>query len=206
MLYSYIITRDYGFAPNPFYGYCTLATCKPRIRKYALIGDWVVGTESKSMGHDGKRIIFAMRIDEKLTFKEYWNDRRFRCKRPVMNGSKKQMYGDNIYKYDEELDMLIQVNSHHSLANGKKNSLNYDRDIKGEYVLVSNKFWYFGADGPEIPIIFAKEIIKQGIGHKIIDDDSLIESFISWLEMNYEEGYVGEPYEFKKDFERYNGK
>ena len=31
--YSYIITRDYGFAPNPFGGVCTLATCKPKIRK-----------------------------------------------------------------------------------------------------------------------------------------------------------------------------
>ena len=42
-LYSYVITRDYGFAPNPFWNICTLATCKPQIREHALKGDWVAG-------------------------------------------------------------------------------------------------------------------------------------------------------------------
>lgn len=42
-LYAYSITRDFGFAPNPFHGICTLATCKPRIRKAANIGDWILG-------------------------------------------------------------------------------------------------------------------------------------------------------------------
>ena len=37
-LYSYVITRDYGFAPNPFGGICTLATCKPGIRNHAKVG------------------------------------------------------------------------------------------------------------------------------------------------------------------------
>lgn len=38
-LYAYAITRDLGFAPNPFHGFCTLATCKPGIRKTAKVGD-----------------------------------------------------------------------------------------------------------------------------------------------------------------------
>lgn len=42
-LYSYVITRDYGFAPNPFWGICSLATCKPQIRQRALKGDWIAG-------------------------------------------------------------------------------------------------------------------------------------------------------------------
>lgn len=25
--FSYIVARDYGFAPNPFHGFCTLANC-----------------------------------------------------------------------------------------------------------------------------------------------------------------------------------
>ena len=41
-LFSYVVRSDGGFAPNPFFGYCTLATCKPRIRKGALVGDWIV--------------------------------------------------------------------------------------------------------------------------------------------------------------------
>ena len=40
-IHSYVVRYDSGFAPNPFYGYCTLATCKPNIRRSADIGDWV---------------------------------------------------------------------------------------------------------------------------------------------------------------------
>ena len=42
-LYSYIITEDTGFSPNPFWGCCTLADCKPEIRRNAKVGDWIVG-------------------------------------------------------------------------------------------------------------------------------------------------------------------
>ena len=41
---SYIITHDYGFAPNPYGGFLTLATCKPKIRNSAKIGDILVGS------------------------------------------------------------------------------------------------------------------------------------------------------------------
>ena len=39
-IYSYVVRYDSGFAPNPFYGYCTLATCKPDIRGR---GGWRLG-------------------------------------------------------------------------------------------------------------------------------------------------------------------
>lgn len=32
-IYTYIMTDDYSFAPNPYFGLCTLACCKPKIRK-----------------------------------------------------------------------------------------------------------------------------------------------------------------------------
>ena len=98
MLYSYVLRRDYGFAPNPFFGYCTLATCKPIIRRVAQVNDWVVGTGSAAKGSPvSGRLIYAMRVSEKLTFAQYWEDERFANKKPVMNGSLKQKYGDNIY-------------------------------------------------------------------------------------------------------------
>jgi hypothetical protein len=49
-LRSYVITSDTGFAPNVTGGYCTLATCKPRIRRNADVGEWILGTPSKSDG------------------------------------------------------------------------------------------------------------------------------------------------------------
>lgn len=88
-IYSYIVKRDYGFAPNPFYGYCTLATCKPVIRKHAEIGDIIVGIGSGGKNSVYKnRMIFAMKISEVLTYDQYWNDIRFQKKKPIMSGSK----------------------------------------------------------------------------------------------------------------------
>ena len=47
-MFSYVITHDSGFAPNPFQGFLTLATCKPLVRKTAKVGDVLVGTGSAS--------------------------------------------------------------------------------------------------------------------------------------------------------------
>ena len=76
-LYSYVVARDFGFAPNPFFGFCTLATCKPKIREHASVGDWVVGTGAKvRYGYSG-RLIYAMQVSEVLDFNTYWSDPRF---------------------------------------------------------------------------------------------------------------------------------
>ncbi len=114
-LFSYVVARDFGFAPNPFYGFCTLATCKPEIRKQAQIGDWIVGTGSNQLNCLNK-LIYVMRITDKITYNDYWHDSRYKCKKPIMNGSLKQMYGDNIYYKD--YNKWHQVHSHHSLENG----------------------------------------------------------------------------------------
>lgn len=58
-LYSYVVARDYGFAPNPFYAACTLATCKPRIRKTAKPNDWVLGTGCAERKRSGT-LVYAM--------------------------------------------------------------------------------------------------------------------------------------------------
>lgn len=87
-VWSYKVARDYGFAPNPFHGVCTLACCKPLIRGHADIGDWVIGAGSKANGLWGK-IVYAMIVDETLTFDQYWNDHRFQVKKPVIGGTHK---------------------------------------------------------------------------------------------------------------------
>ena len=81
-LFTYIVTHDRGLAPNPFHGVCTLACCKPRVRETAQIRDWVVGLTPRALGN---RIIYAMRVTEKVLFKDYWLDSRFECKRPDMD-------------------------------------------------------------------------------------------------------------------------
>src|SRR5687767_10285479 len=98
-VYIYVVARDFGFAPNPFHGYCTLATCKPGIRSKAEVNDWVIGIGGRRLKATG-RCIFAMRVSKRITFNEYWSDPTYRDKKPVRNGSCKMMVGDNIYHYD----------------------------------------------------------------------------------------------------------
>ena len=98
-LYSYVVAFDSGFAPNPFYGHCTLATCKPKIRRTAQIGDWIIGTGSGNKKvKRGGYLVHAMQVTEILTTNEYWNDARFQNKKPNLNGGWKRASGDNIYE------------------------------------------------------------------------------------------------------------
>lgn len=206
-LYSYVITRDYGFAPNPFGQYCSLATCKPLIRKSASIGDWIMGTGSASKEYNmGNRLIYVMKVDESMSFDMYWNNPRFQYKKPVMNGSKKQKYGDNIYFFDQSKGKYVQIDSHHSHGDGSTNEKNYYRDLRGEKVLVSSHFWYFGEEAPQIPEELVKKMIRAGIGYKKVSDTDVIEHFILWLSNRYERGLIGLPLLFGKNFERYRGK
>src|SRR5437870_7783881 len=73
ILFSYCVRHDGGAAPNPFWGVCTLVICKPRIRRAAKVGDWVVGTGSRRspVGDLSGAVVCAMRVGRKLTMAEY---------------------------------------------------------------------------------------------------------------------------------------
>ncbi|MDD5702591.1 MAG: hypothetical protein PHU23_11155 [Dehalococcoidales bacterium] len=150
-LYVYVVDRDFGFAPNPFHGYCTLATCKPGIRKVARKGDWVMGVGGTRMRATGK-CIYLMRVTEILTFDTYWSDIRFRLKRPVRNGSPVMMIGDNIYHKNVTAGDWIQEDSHHSNPDGSTNNTNLETDTQSENVLVSDHFFYFGSAAPSVDL------------------------------------------------------
>lgn len=192
--FSYKIEHDYGLAPNPFHGYCTLAICKSSIRrnKNLEIGDWIIGTGSKTLGKIHK-LIFAMRVEEKITFNNYWKDKRFESKKPILNGSLVQMYGDNIYHQDEHSGEWIQENSAHSLIDGTKNDVHLKRDIGGNYVIISKEFYYFGNKSPLIPNEYI-DICCDGrdMKRKFTSLD-LGQNFIFWLKSNYTIGIHGDP-------------
>jgi hypothetical protein len=201
-LYSYVVRRDYGFAPNPFHGWCTLATCKPQVRSTAKPGDWVLGTGSKAYGLDG-RVIYAMRVIEVCTFDEYWADPRFACKRPQLRGSLKQAYGDNIYHRGPD-GAWRQADSHHSLENGAPNPRNVAHDTGVDRVLLSQRFVYYGERALLIPEEFRsfgedrKDVCLRRRGHAVITGP-LRDHFVAWLEGVHENwGVVGLPSEFKR--------
>ena len=198
-LFSYIIARDYGFAPNPFNGLCTLATCKADIRKSAHIGDWIVGTGPKSQYNLAGHLIYAMKVDEILDYDTYWSDVRFQCKRPMLNGSLKQVYGDNIYHRDGR--RWAQADSHHSRANGRRNLLNLKSDIRSNRVLLAQKFVYYGSEALLIPKSLREfkrtneDICCPGRGYRV-KTGALVKSFERWLEKSNKWGLCGLPIEF----------
>lgn len=201
--YSYVVRRDFGFAPNPFNGMCTLATCKPNIRKHAKVGDWVFGTGSVSLKCQ-HYLIYAMKVTDKITFDEYWSNKEYTCKKPVMNGSLKTMYGDNIYHKDKD-DNWLQADSHHSYDNGEQNLYNLKRDTgETDSVLISKEFYYFGENRVLIPNSLKSYICKKGPGLKHADSDAS-KKLIEWIKKDFEPGYLGDPIQFE-EFDRYDGK
>ena len=198
-LFSYVVARDYGFAPNPFHGTCTLATCKPEIRSSICPGDWIAGTGSKTKNRH-ENLVYVMRVDEIMTFNEYWANIRFQRKKPRLAGSLKQAFGDNIYLSDADGGWR-QSDSHHSLKDGSPNLNNIRRDTKTDKVLIGDVYAYWGGSGPEIPLPFrdweSHDICKTGPGHKCHFPAAMVEAFVSWFMALEERGVLGEPLDWE---------
>jgi hypothetical protein len=206
-VYMYVVDRDFGFAPNPFHGACTLATCKPPIRKGASIGDWVVGMGGGRLKATG-RCIYAMQVTRTLSFNEYWGSPEFRVKRPVRNGSKVMMLGDNIYHRPEgEIDWR-QLDSHHSLQDGSPNPLNIEKDTKANRVLISTHFFYFGKEAPEVPPQILKSLgFENRIGHRVFDAETCT-ALLNWITSHRgaKNTVFADPFDFESSAKRYTGK
>lgn len=206
-LYSYVVAHDSGFAPNPFRNFCTLATCKPPIRRDASLGDWVVGTGSanKRKVDRGGFFVYAMRVCEILCFKQYWNDPRFKKKKPHLCGSYLMACGDNIY-YPLGDGKWGQLDSYHSNTDGSPHQKHIERDTKINRVLISDDFIYFGGEGPKIPDSL-KRLVKQGRGYRKLkyqnmEHRSIIMKFETWfkgLRAEGYKGYQGRPFDMIKE-------
>jgi hypothetical protein len=193
-LFSYVVARDFGFAPNPFGGVCTLATCKPDIRRTAQIGDWIAGTSSTA-GNQPPRLVYVMLVSEAVSFEQYWADVRFQQKKPDVAGSNKRAFGDNIYF--KANGAWKQVNSHHSLPGGRTNTANIARDTKTNRVLVASQYWYWGGTGPAVPARFRSfgdyDVCKKGPGHKNDFPPEMMAAFIKWVRGINAPGLLGRP-------------
>lgn len=202
-LYIYVLDRDFGFAPNPFHGYCTLATCKPKIRQGAQIGDWVIGVGGGRIRATG-RCVYLMKVTEILTFDTYWTDVRFQIKKPVRNGSLVMMVGDNIYHQDAGSDNWIQEDSHHSNPDGSPNISNLRTDTSSKKVLISDSFYYFGNTAPQIDLDSIG--YKNGRGfRKLPISDEHVRTLIQGIETKYGKHrcqIMSDPFNFKSAIKR----
>lgn len=199
--FRYKLDHDFGFAPNPFHGFLSLATCKSQLRmnRNLNIGDWIVGLGSKSMNNE-HRIIYAMMLEEIVNFDQYWDNPLYECKKAVINGSLVQMYGDNVYHTRKDKGVVIQEYCAHSKKGGRTNGKHWKRDISGKYVLLSHVFYYFGDKCPRIPSEFAYiENNSRAIKYKdLAGEDAKIQAFVDWLENTYGQGIHGDPCNWKE--------
>ncbi|MDE0554049.1 MAG: hypothetical protein OXI24_07545 [Candidatus Poribacteria bacterium] len=199
-LFSYIVRFDSGFAPNPFHGYCTLATCKPLIRDRAEINDWLVGTGSnaKNIRHGG-HLVYAMRVTEILSTKDYWADPRFEDKKPNLHYNWIAASGDNIY---EPLGngQWRQLGSYHSLRDGSASQKHIARDTGVPKVLISDDFVYFGGEGPQLPTEFCQggkaNLLLSIRNYQRVRQEETIAAFENWLRSLGVHGYQGKPWDW----------
>lgn len=152
-LFSYKLTHDSGFAPNPFWGVLTLATCKPGFRRSKRAGDWIAGFTSDRLCGDQvgrERLIFLMRIDEKMSIADYFRDPMFQRKIPDLS-AKEEIYraGDNIHR---PLCPYPTTASDFDLVQNRNHKEKHKvHDLSGKNVLISTEFVYFGRNPLSIP-------------------------------------------------------
>lgn len=176
--YSYCIPYDDGAAPNPYWGICTLTICKPKIRKTASIGDWVIGTGSKDVpGHGdlSNKLVYAMKITDKKTLAEYDEFCREECCKKIPNWTHRdhrRRLGDCIYDFSQDPPRQRP---------GVHKEKNIEKDLSGKYSLISNHFYYFGDNPIDLPE-FLRPIVRQGQGHRSNSNEPFIPKFLSWIE------------------------
>ncbi|MBE5934278.1 MAG: hypothetical protein E7262_00615 [Lachnospiraceae bacterium] len=203
MIYCYKIIRDYGFAPNPFFNVCTLATCKPQIRKSAKIGDWVAGFGGLKTSVPNK-LVYLMRVDNIKTFDEYWHDAEFLCKIPRFDKKYSYCYGDNIYHHNEKGEWIQEL-SHHSYED-RTNYVNLTHDTSVDRLLISYTYWYFGEKAIELPQDLAL-FIPNCRGYRKHRDDDKGKLLVEWVSTMHEKGIHGLPssWSLNSQFVRFKG-
>lgn len=134
-IYRYVVQYDGGSAPRPYGHICTLAICKPGIRKGATVGDWIIGV--RSCAHD--KIVYVMQVAQSMSLSEYWCDARFHERKAGSSPVPDNIYQPGINGNLEQVD------------NNVHNAGNKEADISGVNALIGERFWYFGKNSPRLP-------------------------------------------------------
>ena len=126
--------------------------------------------------------MIAMRVTEKMSHDDYWQDQRFEEKRPNLRQSIHKSRGDNIYHRNLETEEWIQEDSCHSRDDGTPNQDHISRDTKSDHVLVSDDFIYRGG-GPAIliPEFDGVTVVHQSRNHKNCFSEETVNSFVNWV-------------------------
>lgn len=175
-LFTYTIPVDDGAAPNPFYGMCSLAICKPGIRRTAQEGDWVAGLGSRNApgGDLSGHLVYAMCVEEVLSIQDYDHLAPTRWPHRIPNVRSlalQDRLGDCIYDYS---------GSTPTQRLGVHGAGNISTDLSGENVLISRDFYYFGNRARKLPD-YLLPICHQTQGHRSNSNAPFFGQFVSWV-------------------------
>ena len=188
-LCSYVMTHDFGFAPNPFGGYCTLAACTPNHCRVNLgEGDWLVGHSSVQYGQE---LIYAMKILEVLGLDCYYREPRFQFKKPQFGRTLREACGDNIYYKNQDGTWGRHKSGFHTERSRQ------EQDQKGDRVFIAKHFYYFGRESVKIPD-HLKGIIHAGPSCNCKHPEPLARAFVDWLQTSYTPGRHALPRDFEQ--------
>ncbi|MBE8992378.1 hypothetical protein [Nostoc sp. LEGE 12450] len=176
-LFSYCLRYDDGAAPNPFWELCTLAICKPVIRRAANIGDWVIGLGSTQspIGNINDCIVYAMQVTDKMTLRKYDEFCRVHCPHKIPKWNSEifeYRVGDCIYDYSQGEQPVLRPSVH--------DISNQETDLGGINVLMSRHFYYFGDKPVHLPDPLTS-IVHKNQGHKSTANQPYVIRFVTWI-------------------------
>ena len=168
-IYTYVIATDRGSAPNYDPPCTTLAICKPRIRHGAESGDLVLAFTGSNLSPEPHSVCWAGIVTEKMSFSEYWTDKRFATKKPGASATP-----DNIYKPTPHGLQQVPNSSH--------GPDHVPTDLGGQFVLIFARTWIFGASGPILPERFGLRMTGGRRNHRTrYIPDAQAKALIQWL-------------------------
>jgi hypothetical protein len=191
---TYRLDHDLGFAPNPFFGWCTLACCMPSIRHSAKEGDVIVGMAGKKGGLKQiyPRLIYWMRVSEAMAFDDYWTDPRFENKRPQIPGPKIRAVGDRTYRHEVDRDgWVFDRSMHFSPGAAQIDGGHVATDTGVDRMLIAKDFTYWGGAGPAVPDHLIELFIPRN--QKCHGGGPLLEQLHELIELENPKGLIGDP-------------
>lgn len=211
ILCSYTMTDDTGFAPNPYHGILTLATCKPQIRRSERVkeGVWIAGWAGKALQQNGGReLIYLAQVSKKIPLGEYYEnykekrpllieesymehkkDEKKRCSRIKASAENNpDIMGDNIYKLNRLSGLLEwQPNNFHT-------SDCAEHDTNGQNAIICNEFYYFGGNKGKHLFVPEEYRIRMPKRYTVFTEDSQIDNpvtaFINFVRQHSNEATI----------------
>lgn len=177
VIWRYVIVHDAGLAPHISGGVCSLVVCKPKIRRHAKPGEWVMAFVKAAKSNGNPLVQYVMKVADNPSFEKY-------CRENI--GRRR----DAIYRY----------NSNHRgtwFDNGYSDHAPTDaqKDQGGQHALVSTEFAHFGSQPRNLllelmPICdvlglradtIVEELVHRTQGESKYCSPEAYKVFVSWI-------------------------